>query len=355
MINTPKSLLNTPFLRHLIFWIVIFLYFTLSANMLYYSGYKQLFETHAVIVGIQSLVAYTCVDFLVPRFLNKKQTFLFCFFLVLLLISVYVVYITFRVYYLDVNYAEYYTPIAKEYIQLSFIDRLLDYRVIMSKFIKFLTPAALLLMVRFYKNQQKYLKLSEQKKIAELTALKNQLNPHFLFNTLNNLYSLAIKKSDKTAEVIERLSDILDYILYRCNSTYVPLQNEIELIENYLGLEKVRYNKRVHISFENKVDKAVKIAPLLLLTFIENAFKHGVGQELNKATIKISIELEKNHILFSIYNTKPFVSEKKEIEKEGIGLHNINQQLDLLYPNSNSIEIEDLPESYSLVLKLKQK
>ena len=206
-------------------------------------------------------------------------------------------------------------------------------------------------MTRFYKNQQKYLQLNEQKKTAELTALKHQLNPHFLFNTLNNIYALAIKKSDQTPEVIDKLSDILDYMLYRCNDTFVSLQKEIELIENYLSLEKVRYGKRVQISFEKEIQQDVKIAPLLLLTFIENAFKHGVSQELKEAFITIRIRTEKKQIIFFLENSKSKTKVKKNT-KYCIGLKNVKKQLDLLYLNNNFLDIENTKESYKVTLKL---
>ena len=146
-------------------------------------------------------------------------------------------------------------------------------------------PTVILTIFNYYKEQKEVANLLEKKKTNELDALKNQLNPHFLFNTLNNLYVLALKKSDKTPEVIAKLSEILDYILYRCKNAFVPLKNEINLLHNYIALEKVRYNKRVDVTFNESIENNVQIAPLLLLTFLENAFKHGVSQEINKAKI----------------------------------------------------------------------
>jgi LytS/YehU family sensor histidine kinase len=209
-------------------------------------------------------------------------------------------------------------------------------------------------MFRFYKNQQNYLKLNEQKKIAELTALKNQLNPHFLFNTLNNLYALAIKKSDQTPEVIEKLSDILDYMLHRCNSKFVSIQKEIELIENYIALEKIRYGNRVRISFKNNSTSDSKIAPLLLLTFIENAFKHGVSQELKEAFISITISSDKNHIVFTIENSKSAISVHNK-DQQCIGLNNVQKQLGLLYGDDYSLDIKEESNTYSVHLILKVK
>jgi LytS/YehU family sensor histidine kinase len=291
-----------------------------------------------------------------PRFLDKKKTVLFVFFLVVLLFVMFNAYYAIKVYYFDPNYSDSYNVLLKQYAQLSFLERVNNFPVFLSKSILFLAPTALLLMLRFYKKQQKFLKLSEQKKIAELTALKNQLNPHFLFNTLNNLYALAIKKSDVTPEVIERLSSMLDYMLYRCNEKFVLLKKEIELLENYLALEKIRYGKRVSITLENNIKEDIKIGPLILLTFVENAFKHGVSQELKRAKIDIFLEIQDSTIVFSIFNTKPNDIAQDEYQKdEALGIKNVTQQLELLYPNAYDLQMNDAAGSYSVLLKLNQK
>ncbi len=323
-----------------------------TSDLTYFeAGYIQLFHSTCKILIPQIITAYVCLYVLVPKFLNTKKTVLFIIWLAILLTTMFALYIVMHMYLYEPKYYEFYSEVAKKYAEESYWERITNFSLFSGKAIKFLTPTALLLMARFYKNQQKYLKLNEQKKTAELTALKHQLNPHFLFNTLNNLYALALKKSDQTPEVIEKLSDMLDYMLYRTNETFVSLQKEIELIENYLSLEKVRYGKRVKISFENTIKEDVKIAPLLLLTFIENAFKHGVSQELKKAYITIVITVENNQILFSIENSKS----KTPIEKgneECIGLKNVKKQLELLYSGNYNLEVIDKTDSYKVILKL---
>jgi len=242
-----------------------------------------------------------------------------------------------------------------EYVQIPFWERLFDFRVFLSKAIMYISPTALLLLMRYYKNQQKYLQLNEQKKTAELSALKNQLNPHFLFNTLNNLYTLALKKSDKTPEVISKLSDILDYMLYRCNDQFVSLRKEIDLIENYLALEKIRYGKRVDIAFTTAVEEEQKIAPLLLLTFIENAFKHGVSQELNQAQIKIDLKTKGESIQFSVENTIPKTAAHNGSSIDAIGLKNVGKQLELIYPAKHQLNINNKDGLYQVKLNLETK
>lgn len=348
---------NKSFFRHLLFWVVVYLYFVLSvSNIGMYAGYRHIWESYGVIVLAQIIVAYTCIQVLIPNFLDRKKTGRFIFWLVVLLISVFALYQAVRTFYFDVVYLGSYNEIQRSYAVEPYWKRLTYFSIYLSKFILFLTPAALLLMIRSYGNRQKLLKLNEQKKIAELTALRNQLNPHFLFNTLNNLYALALDKSEKTPEVIERLSDILDYILYRCKAEYVPVAKEIGLIENYIALEKIRYGNRVTINFDHKIDAEAKIAPLLMLTFVENAFKHGVSQELKKAKIEISLTANESDILFSILNTKPNNSPGQHPEHGApLGLKNVRQQLDLLYPKSHNLTIDDAADCYRARLKLKRK
>ncbi len=348
---------ENPVIKHLLFWIAVYLYFVLSVtNIRSYGGYQYVFELYGLIVLAQIITAYVCIYILMPKFLNRKKTGLFVFWMLILLLSVFALYQAVKMHYFDVAYYDTYNEAQKNYAVESYWKRLSYFSVFVSKIMLYLTPTALLLMARFYKNQQKFSKLNEQKKIAELTALRNQLNPHFLFNTLNNLYALALEKSDKTPEVIERLSDILDYILYRCKENYVPVQKEIELIENYISLEKIRYGGRVAVNFYQTADPNVRIAPLLLLTFVENAFKHGVTQELKKAEINISLTTDQSDLLFSISNSKPNNAIGKSPEnEEPLGLRNVNQQLGLLYPNSHELTISDKEHNYQVVLKLKRK
>ncbi len=345
-----KSYFNASLLKHILFWICVFLYFMLTANFNFYSSYQQVIEFSLMVVLTQMLTAYTCLYLLIPKTLNKRKYVLFAVSLFVLLFVMFAIYNLYKFWFYDPKYYETYNELGKLYAKESFLERLAYPSVFLSKCIKFLTPTALLLMAGFYKNQQQFLQLKEQKKTAELLALKNQLNPHFLFNTLNNLYSLAIEKSDKTPEVIERLSDILDYILYRCKDQYVPLLKEVELIENYLALEKVRYGKRVNIVFNKVINEDINIAPLILLTFIENAFKHGVKQALHQAQISICLKTEEDRVVFEIENSKP--NTKLESEEEPLGLKNLKKQLELLYPESHSLTILNENDRYSVTLKL---
>lgn len=345
-----QKYLRKPAISYLLFWVLFFV-FTATTSSWYYSGIKEIVLTFSIRIVFQCITASIIVFVLIPRFLGKQKKGLFFLSAVLLLLIFYVCCTLIKMYYLEVTFPETYQNYLSKLKDLSFSGRLLRIKEFLRVSNYILQPTFILLAIRFYRKQQALTKLNEQKKIAELAVLKNQLNPHFLFNTLNNLYALAYKKSEKTMLVIQKLSEILDYTLYGCNDTFVPISKEIELIENYLTLEKVRYDDRVVISFNNKItDSDIKIAPLLLLTFIENAFKHGVSQELTQAKISIILQQEENYLSFYIENTKP--SSIVANNKEPIGIKNVKQQLDLLYNSNYELLINDQKDTFSVQLKI---
>lgn len=350
--NFIKALFDKTWFQYLLFWTGIFLFTIFSSYQAAQMSFIQASDIYGAIVLCQFLAAVVSLNILIPKLLNNGKMLLFILSLLLLMLMLFALYISIRMNYIEPKYFDYYNKVMPEYIQLGFWERLFDLRLLLSKGINYISPTVLILFVKYYKNQQKFLKLSEQKKTAELTALKNQLNPHFLFNTLNNLYTLALQKSDKTPEVISVLSDILDYILYRCNEKYVSIGKEIELIENYITLEKLRYGKRAKVSFEMSINEEVKIAPLILLTFIENAFKHGISQEIKEGVIDIRLSSDANEIIFKIENSIPNSSQMEENTNDSIGLLNVNKQLELLYPSNHELKIDHKKEHFSVELKL---
>ncbi len=265
------------------------------------------------------------------------------------LLSAYLAYLGYtliRYYYFDPKYRAPYS-VSELY------DRLTNFSFYLNELTWFIFPGIVIMASRFYRDQQEMVLLREQKKTTELNLLRNQLNPHFLFNTLNNLYTLALKRSDQTPVVIAKLSAILDYMLYHCQEKYVPLADEIILINNYLELEQLRYGPRLHVNFEYKVAKGIRIAPLILLTFVENAFKHGVKEEIREAQLNILLQGTDDEIVFEVQNSKPMQLQKvKPNNKTAIGLGNIRQQLDLLYPQAYHLSIQDNATSYKVCLKL---
>ena len=349
LLKKVSAFFSIPIVKHILFWLVVYAYFAGTVSMTNYSSFKEVIEHYAIYIFSQIVIAYTTLYVLIPRFLTPKKHVQFVISLLVLLVGVFVIFVGYHEYY---HLPKYFKLAGGSVYESStlFWEKLLSLRVFIGKSTIILTPTVLLVIAKFYKEKQTYLQLNEQKVSAELSALKHQLNPHFLFNTLNNLYALSINKSDEAPEVIAKLSEMLDYMLYGCNDKYVSLQKEIELIDNYLALEKVRYDERVDISFDTTIDTDVRIAPLILLTFIENAFKHGVSQELKKAHIHITIAIENHFILFDITNS--VAKNRVSANKERIGLTNIKKQLELLYPDSYTLDIKDKIDSFNVRLKL---
>lgn len=210
-------------------------------------------------------------------------------------------------------------------------------------------PFFVLLLMWFYQ-QWKWLKTLEAKKSkAELSLLKSQINPHFFFNTLNNLYGLIIEKSDDAPNVVLKLSDIMRYTIYMGKEDLVPLKDEIEYLKNYIELHKIRYQKTVDIVFNHSQDTDYQIAPLLFIIPLENAFKHGVESLTEDAFIHINMRIENDIIHFDIENN---FEEREANVTAGIGIDNLKQRLKLLYPNKHQIQIEVKDDIYKLTLKI---
>lgn len=185
-----------------------------------------------------------------------------------------------------------------------------------------------LVSVRLHSRNQQ---LIIEQKTSELNYLKSQTNPHFLFNTLNGIYALAREKSDLTADIVLKLSDILRYMLYETQSESVPIFKEIEIIENYIELQKIRYDETLKVTFEKNIDNQYQeVPPLLLIHLIENAFKHGASESLSKSYILITLRVKKGELNFTIKNSTAN-NESSEMVKENIGLTNLRRQLSLLF------------------------
>lgn len=191
--------------------------------------------------------------------------------------------------------------------------------------------ASLKILQHFYQQQNHTNELAKQKLDTELNFLKIQINPHFFFNTLNNLYALALLKSNDTPEMLLKLSDMMHYLLYESKVEKIELQKEVDFIAHYLALEKLRFGDTVSIEFTQKMKENVKIPPLLLLPFVENAFKHGLRPELRNGKVLLDLQVDEN-ILFRVENTVP-VDETPDKKTGGIGLENLKRRLELLYPS----------------------
>jgi hypothetical protein len=202
-------------------------------------------------------------------------------------------------------------------------------------------------------NQRRMNKLEKQNIQSEIALLKAQINPHFLFNTLNNIYALSLKKDPNTPEVILKLSGILRYILYECNEKEVPLIKEWTYIENYIDLEKLRLSQPVRLDLDAEIkDKHFLFAPLILMTFVENAFKHGLKNQDAATFIKIKLYQEGNQLRFKIVNSKLPSEKPVKRDRRGIGLENIKKRLELLYPEQYDLDIRVSPDEYQIDLQI---
>lgn len=204
------------------------------------------------------------------------------------------------------------------------------------------------------KKQQEWMRAEKEKVTAELQLLKAQLHPHFLFNTLNNIYSFSLENSPKTPELILKLSSLLSYMLYDCKVEEVLLEKEIEVMKNYIDLEKERYGNKIEISIN--IDGDIKdkfIAPLLLLPFLENAFKHGTSEQLEKPWLSLDLSVKKYTMKCKIVNSK---NNNVRLNEKGIGIQNIKKRLAFLYPNKYELKMTDEEDFFvvSLLLELKQ-
>ncbi|MFV9550862.1 sensor histidine kinase [Algibacter sp. PT7-4] len=213
----------------------------------------------------------------------------------------------------------------------------------------FFIPIPVLFMLWIFEQWKWVQKLKADKSEAELSLLRSQINPHFFFNTLNNLYALSIKKSDAAPEVILKLSDMMRYTIYEGEKEQVALQDEITYLNNYIQLHKIRYKKSVDIRFNHNIDTCLTVAPLLFIILLENAFKHGVETLSENAYIHINLYDDKNHICFDIENN---FDEKEIASSKGIGLENLKRRLSLLYKNQHDFTVEKSANTYKATLKI---
>lgn len=186
--------------------------------------------------------------------------------------------------------------------------------------------------------------LENEKLNAELAFLKSQINPHFLFNSLNNIYSLAYQKSDKTPEAVLKLSEIMRYMLYESNEETVLLEDEINYLQNYIELQKLRFKEKVYVDLQIAIDKAGHhIMPLLLISFLENAFKHGVSTDVKKP-IRLTIKVKDSRLHFRAENAK---NQQNKDQTKGVGLTNLKRRLQLGYPERHTINVVESENYYS--------
>ncbi|MEO7394465.1 MAG: histidine kinase, partial [Chitinophagaceae bacterium] len=217
------------------------------------------------------------------------------------------------------------------------------------------------LLKQWWLKQKETEQLSKEKISAELQLLKAQIHPHFLFNSLNNIYSFALETSPKAPEMINKLSGLLHYMLYDCKLQLVPLEKELKMIQDYISLEKIRYGERLDLEVTiQEISPALAgetgtkyIAPLLLIPFVENSFKHGTSKMLANPKVTLNIKIKDNILFFKLTNSKPTAIVKiSSNNNSGLGLKNVQKRLELIYPGRHELQIVEDPSEFSVWLKV---
>jgi sensor histidine kinase YesM len=274
--------------------------------------------------------------FLIPKYLLQKKYFKFWLYsLYTLIVSADIIVIIIALYFL------YFSN--NSLLRMPFMSKQFVFVLVMVYLVVGLVSFMNLLNQNFKtisKNkelQNKILETQLQIKNQELQYLKKQIHPHFLFNTLNTIYGFALKQSKNTPEIILKLSNLLDYILYQVNKPKVSLVEEVLHIKEYIELEKIRFQDTLKVNFvSNAISNKVEVAPMLLIPFVENAFKHGIIIN-GFLTVEGKVEFNKNVLNFTIKNTISKVYE--DLNENGIGLENIKKRLDLLYKNNYKLQV----------------
>jgi len=210
--------------------------------------------------------------------------------------------------------------------------------------------AAFKLIRDYLKKEEEYKDLDKSRLENELNFLKGQINPHFLFNTLNNLYAFALEKSNKVPDFILKLSEMLRYMLYECNEKYVALEKEVKYLQNYIELQKIRVEERGEIIFNVSGQTGeLRIAPSLLINLVENCFKHSVDGSIDDILVKLDLKIEDNVLSFYTENNVAETTVPKDVN-EGIGLSNVRKRLEILYPGKYTLEL--IPNGPTFLTKL---
>ncbi|SDW52787.1 hypothetical protein SAMN05444411_101920 [Lutibacter oricola] len=317
---------------HILFWIVIYYFYA------YFLGYgssntKYVNKFSGFLMPVTILVSYFFVYYLIPNYLlTKKYVYFILYSIYTFILSVFIILVS-------ILYGLVYSEGFKEMGTVP-LTKTLPFIILGVYFVVLIFVSFSLIMYN-YKSivsnenlKNKILETQLQIKDQELRFLKMQIHPHFLFNSLNTIYGFALNKKDEAPEMILKLSNLLDYILYQIEKPQVFLMDEINHLQDYVSLEKMRFHDTLEVETTvNISSKNIQIAPMLLIPFVENAFKHG---DIINGSLYVSIQIktDNNKLFFEIENT----SIKENKTNNGIGLENIAKRLKMLYPNSHTLE-----------------
>ncbi|GJM32276.1 MAG: histidine kinase [Saprospiraceae bacterium] len=331
------SLLTNRMVYHILFWLVILVFLTIVEGS--NKGFLFTLGNELINVFFYGLIVYFNLFYLIPNYLTTNRFLTYCG--LLILATLIITPLKSIVFYFKMP------EVRAELVEYQYLHFLFTFLIAgASTIIKIVTD--------WVKHTRERQELQTRTMQSELRFLKSQINPHFLFNTLNNLYALTLKKSDKAPEIVIKLSEMMRYMLYECNEKRVLLSKEVNYIRNYLDLESLRQGKNVAINFEviGHVSNQ-KIAPLMFIPFLENSFKHGLNNQISQGFVNITLTASQKEVQFVIENSKSETIPIQDHRRSGgIGLVNIHRRLNLLYPERYDLKINDNPNTYAVSLRL---
>lgn len=348
------------YMRHLVFWLFWwafqgFLYaFAQSPDAMgYFHRLPATLIDSLLYLPAHIFLAYTLMYFVIPEYIIKAKYFTASAWVIILFIATAFLSFLIRRYLLYPG-RELFLP---EHLQLPYPDpRTSLFLSLLAGLRGGITiggmAAAIKLMKHWYVKEQRNLQLQKENTEAQLQLLKAQVHPHFLFNTLNNIYSYTQNTSPEASRLVTGLSDLLRFILYGCNQPLIPLSLELKMLKDYINLEQIRYGNKLelHLDFPEKTDD-LYIAPLLLLPFVENCFKHGTSHVLENPWINLHISLENTQMKMKLLNGK-VNKPNHENGRQGIGIQNAEKRLKLLYPGKHDLTITNEDEIFIVNLKI---
>lgn len=343
----PKSdwIFRNRLLQHTLFWVAhIVFYGTLYGS--FQDNYTQTFTEEIIYLPVKVAFTYFTLYYLLPKFLLSGQ---YLHFFVWFLITSFAGGIIQRYIAFTFHYPIYYPEALRD--PFFYFPKIV--KTFAGMYPVAFTAIAIKLLKYWYMNQKAQQILTQEKLAAELKFLKTQIHPHFLFNTLNNLYALTLKKSDSAPDTVLKLSALINYMLYECKSDEVELRKEIQFIRDYADIEKMRYGDKVDIDIRVSGDIGDrKIAPLIILPFVENCFKHGASEEIQQSWVKVTIDSHSDHVVIKVENSKSGENGNGILREEGIGIQNVKRRLDLLYPGKHEIKIINGEETFLVILSI---
>lgn len=327
--------------QHLLFWLFALIFLCSMEYSTTHGDFGSILLKQITNVLFYAVLVYGNIYYLIPNYFQDKRYP--AYFILLIL---FVIIIT-PIYSLALYLIAFDDPIER-----SALLKLKNYYYFFNLFIA--GASTVFVIIKDWIFQKKEKRELENRNIqSELNFLKSQINPHFLFNTLNSLYALTLVKSDRAPDIVIKLSEMMRYMLYECNEKFVSLENEISYLKNYIELEKLRQPADVYIDFRLSGDfDHLNIAPLILISFLENSFKHGISTTLNYGYVKLEINIVDKILEFKIVNSLDKKRKTKKNGVGGIGLLNAQKRLDLIYPDHYSLEIDESDNSYTVNLNI---